>query len=267
MLLNSSEAKVLKSKPRPRFVPPAASVPPLADIASIPFRRTRVNSGDRPRTEMVRPSPASREMATPGIRWMDSARFRSGKSAMSSARIASTAPMASRLSLNARLRLSRKPVTTTSSSESVFCGWASCACAEIATMDIEARPRTARTEPRSGPCLRSNAGMCLSPNRYYEREPACLPCSINSRAPRTAPVPGACKRSDFHPMTPVAFCPVQNDTGDNRRLSERRASRQDLSAEFATGGDKACRGDFLPLQAGSWDGSPRGAEIPVEHVI
>ena len=97
--LNSSEAKMLKSNERSRLVPPAASVPPLALIASMPLMRTRVNCGPRPRTVICRPSPASRAIDTPGTRWMDSARFRSGKSAMSSATIASTTPVAARFSI------------------------------------------------------------------------------------------------------------------------------------------------------------------------
>jgi hypothetical protein len=43
MLLNSSEAKTLKSKPRLRLPPPVA-------MASTPLMRTRVKSAFRPRT-------------------------------------------------------------------------------------------------------------------------------------------------------------------------------------------------------------------------
>ena len=43
MLLNSSEANTLKSKPRPRLAPPELSVPPVVVSASMPLMRTRVN--------------------------------------------------------------------------------------------------------------------------------------------------------------------------------------------------------------------------------
>ena len=56
----------------------------------MPLMRTRVYSEPRPRTEILRPSPLTRVIATPGMRCSDSARFRSGNSAMSSALIAST---------------------------------------------------------------------------------------------------------------------------------------------------------------------------------
>ena len=68
--LNSSDANVLKSNERSRLVPPAASVPPFALIASMPLMRTRVNCGPRPRTLICRPSPPSRAIDTPGTRWM-----------------------------------------------------------------------------------------------------------------------------------------------------------------------------------------------------
>jgi hypothetical protein len=92
MPLNSSEAKVLKSKPRPRLAPRSLVVAPLVDWASMPLMRTRVKVGGRPRTVIVRPSPATRVIDTPGTRWIDSARLASGKSAMSSALMASTTP-------------------------------------------------------------------------------------------------------------------------------------------------------------------------------
>jgi hypothetical protein len=90
--LKRSEAKTLKSNERPRLVPPPASEPPAVVRASMPLMRTRVNCGPRPRTEIWRPSPPSRARATPGMRWMDSERFRSGNLPMSSARMESTAP-------------------------------------------------------------------------------------------------------------------------------------------------------------------------------
>jgi hypothetical protein len=64
---------------------------------------------------MLRPSPWSRVMATPGMRWIDSARLLSGKSAMSSALMTSMMPVASRFSLSERRSEARKPVTTMSS--------------------------------------------------------------------------------------------------------------------------------------------------------
>ncbi|MNS25867.1 hypothetical protein D3C72_577710 [compost metagenome] len=81
----------------------------------MPLMRVRVNSELRPRTVIERPSPASRSMDTPGMRWMDSARLVSGKSAMSSAEMASTTPASRRLMFRAFCRLARKPVTTISS--------------------------------------------------------------------------------------------------------------------------------------------------------
>ena len=73
MELKRSEAKTLKSKPRPRLTPPLASEEPVEDMASMPLIRTRREVGPRPRTVMLRPSPASRARATPGMRWIDSA--------------------------------------------------------------------------------------------------------------------------------------------------------------------------------------------------
>jgi hypothetical protein len=114
-LLNSSEAKIEKSNWRPRLAPPELSLPPVVARASRPFRRTTVKSGPRPRTVMVRPSPPSRSIDTPGTRCSDSARFRSGKSAMSCALMTSTRSFSRRLMSRALARLARKPVTTTSS--------------------------------------------------------------------------------------------------------------------------------------------------------
>src|SRR3546814_10006968 len=72
--LNSSEAKTLKSNARSRL----AEAPSVeVAIVSMPLTRTRVNCAPRPRTVIARPSPASRSIETPGMRWSDSARFRS----------------------------------------------------------------------------------------------------------------------------------------------------------------------------------------------
>jgi hypothetical protein len=117
MALKRSEAKTLKSNERPRLVPPEASEPPAVVRASMPLMRTRVNWGPRPRTEIWRPSPPSRARATPGMRWMDSERLRSGNLPMSSARMESTAAASVRLTFSALSRLERKPVTTTSDTE------------------------------------------------------------------------------------------------------------------------------------------------------
>src|SRR5688572_27453912 len=87
---------------------------------------------------MLRPSPASRVMDTPGTRCIDSARFESGNLAMSSERIESIAPADSRLSVSAAFKLARKPVTTTSSMDSAPAGAsvsideAFCECALLA---------------------------------------------------------------------------------------------------------------------------------------
>ena len=68
-----------------------------------------------PRTAICRPSPASRVIWTPGIRWILSARLVSGKSAMSLAKMLSVRPLAARRALTASSMLARKPVTTISS--------------------------------------------------------------------------------------------------------------------------------------------------------
>jgi hypothetical protein len=88
--LNSSEAKALKSKARERLgLAPASLLAPV-DSASMLLIRTRLKSPLRPRTLIVRPSPLSRSIEMPGRRCRDSARFESGKSAMSSALMASS---------------------------------------------------------------------------------------------------------------------------------------------------------------------------------
>jgi hypothetical protein len=95
--LKRSEAKTLKSNERLRLAPPELSAPPVLARASMPLMRTRVKVAPRPRTAICRPSPPSRARATPGMRWIDSDRFRSGNLPMSSARMASTATALSRL--------------------------------------------------------------------------------------------------------------------------------------------------------------------------
>ena len=114
--LNSSEAKTLKSNARSRL-----NDAPSTEVAivSMPLTRTRVNCAPRPRTVIWRPSPASRSIATPGIRCSDSARLVSGNLAMSSATMTSTWPTASRLADIAAFSDWRKPETmmTLSSAE------------------------------------------------------------------------------------------------------------------------------------------------------
>jgi len=126
--LNSSDAKVLNWKPRSRRRAPSALLAPEVDRVSNPFRRTRVKSPPRPRTEIELPSPFSRSIDTPGIRCSDSARLASGKSAMSSALMTSTMVLERRFSVRALASEARMPVTTISptsvaSSLGVSCGW------------------------------------------------------------------------------------------------------------------------------------------------
>ena len=141
--LNSSEAKTLKSKPRPRFGLVPESFEPAVDRASRPFRRTRVKSLPRPRTTMVRPSPLSRSIDTPGRRWIDSARLASGKSAMSSALIASIISLAVRLVSRALRSAPRMPVTTTSSTSATGSCGAVWAWTVPAVASARARPEAA----------------------------------------------------------------------------------------------------------------------------
>ena len=68
---------------------PASLLAPV-DSASMLLIRTRLKSPLSPRTLIVRPSPLSRSIEMPGRRCRDSARFESGKSAMSSALMASS---------------------------------------------------------------------------------------------------------------------------------------------------------------------------------
>ena len=88
---------MLKSKARERLTEPRLSIAE-DDVpkASIPLSCTCVKFGPKPRNEICRPSPPSRVMAMPGTRCSESARFRSGKSAISSATIESCAPTAFR---------------------------------------------------------------------------------------------------------------------------------------------------------------------------
>src|SRR5580704_3912332 len=84
-----------------------------------PFRVTRLNSGPKPRTVTREPSLFARSMVTPGMRWMDSARFVSGNLPMSSAVMASTIPNESRLMASLVTSDWRRPVTTISARLSV----------------------------------------------------------------------------------------------------------------------------------------------------
>ncbi len=143
--LNSSDAKTLKSKPRERLLPPELSVPPVVVSASTPLMRTRVKSRPRPRTVMLRPSPASRSITTPGMRCSDSARLVSGNLAMSSALITSTMPLSSRFLFSALSSEARKPVTSTVLPAAG--AGAVCACARLKTPIVsEALPAISKAE-------------------------------------------------------------------------------------------------------------------------
>ena len=88
MRLKISDANKVKSKARVRLTLPLASIADdVIAIASIPFTFTRVKSGPSPRSEICRPSPPSRVIVMPGIRCNESAKFKSGKSVMSSDKI------------------------------------------------------------------------------------------------------------------------------------------------------------------------------------
>jgi hypothetical protein len=119
MLLNSSDANTLKSNCRLRLEPPELSVPPVVLCASMPLMRTRVNCGPSPRTLMLRPSPASREMETPGMRCTDSARFASGTSRCLGVELSRRTATA-RLSVRSRVQLRAKARDRTTSRTS-FC--------------------------------------------------------------------------------------------------------------------------------------------------
>ena len=103
-----------------------ASPPPKASAAGIwrPFNVTRLYCGPKPRAVTSAPSPLRRSIEMPVIRCSDSARLVSGNLPMSSAVIASTTPIASRLMSIEAFKLPRKPVTTTSSSSSLACSCA-----------------------------------------------------------------------------------------------------------------------------------------------
>ena len=88
-----SAERFSKSKDRDAF---GVFGPILAGMER-PFKVTRLNSGPKPRTVTREPSLFIRSMVTPGMRWMDSARFVSGNLPMSSAVMASTIPFESRL--------------------------------------------------------------------------------------------------------------------------------------------------------------------------
>ena len=158
MLLNSSAANTLKSNCRLRLAPPELSVPPVVLCASMPLMRTRVNCAPSPRTLRLRPSPASRVMAAPGMRWMASARFESAFLAISSARMLSMAALEARLSSSAAFRLARKPVTTTSSTSSVPGAAGATSSASVGPL----MPQPARTPSAK----RNDAGIC--PPLFYD---------------------------------------------------------------------------------------------------
>jgi hypothetical protein len=109
---------------------------PNASAAGIcrPLSVTMLNCGPKPRAVTVAPSPLRRSIDTPVIRCSASERFVSGNLPMSSALMASTTPIASRLVSIEALRLPRNPVTTTSSSTSPWlwsCSGAVCAKAGL----------------------------------------------------------------------------------------------------------------------------------------
>ena len=113
--LKSSDAKSVKSKARVRLTLPRASMAEdVIAIASIPLTFTRVKSGPNPLKDICRPSPPSRVIVIPGIRCKASARFKSGKSAMSSDKIVSCVTIARRLISLARINDWRNPVTSIS---------------------------------------------------------------------------------------------------------------------------------------------------------
>lgn len=101
--------------------------PPIVATLAVgmlrPFRVTRVNPLPKPRMVTREPSPFTRSMETPVIRWRDSARLVSGKLPMSSAEMASTTPWESRLMSIARCSEPRTPVTVMTSWSAVA-SWA-----------------------------------------------------------------------------------------------------------------------------------------------
>ena len=169
ILRNSSDANVLKSNPRPRLVPPDASVDPVVASVSIPLMRTRVKSGFNPRTVIDRPSPLSRSIDTPGMRWIDSARLRSGKSAISSAKITSTVFTASRFSFKASARLLRKPVTIISlSSGTASAGGCFASCANAVPVIKTDSDAAAKNRAIFGRALRSLNKPIFTPLRHAD---------------------------------------------------------------------------------------------------
>jgi hypothetical protein len=107
----------------------------------MPSSVTRVKLGPRPRRLICWPSPFVREICTPGMRAMASARLLSGSLPTSSAEIESTKFVEARFVSSAFSRLLRKPETTTSSMTSEPASSAACALA----MDGASAPRA--TEP------------------------------------------------------------------------------------------------------------------------
>ena len=90
MLLKRSAGKTLKSNASVRltaFMPLPVPLPVAS--ASTPLIKVLVKLPPSPRTMIWRPSPASREIATSGMRWIASERLMSGNLAISSAPIES----------------------------------------------------------------------------------------------------------------------------------------------------------------------------------
>ena len=104
---------------------------------SRPLSRVVAKSGDRPRTLITWARPATRWAARPGRRAIDSAMLTSGSLPMSSAEIASTIELESRLVEIAPSMPARMPVTTTvSRSVVVASASAFCACTAVAVSMI-----------------------------------------------------------------------------------------------------------------------------------
>jgi hypothetical protein len=111
---------------------------------------------------MLVPSAMPRSTCTPDTRASDSATLRSGSLPMSSATIASTNCVASRLMSRALLRLSRMPVTMTSSTVSPA-GAVVCACTDVASS--VAGLSTEYTTPRTIRFVRMFVMTCSPPGR------------------------------------------------------------------------------------------------------
>ena len=97
-----------------------------------------------------RPSPASRSITTPGMRWSDSARLVSGNLPMSSALITSTIPVSSRLARSAASSEARNPVTT------IWSAGASSAAASAGSSCASAMPGAASAVPMNSAILASD---------------------------------------------------------------------------------------------------------------